>query len=96
VVVSLLPIVISVSLTAKGIEMKNLTQEQHQNLAQNIQVTTSTILSVLQGIEIKPDQKGSSKATVLMLGCIGMALTIQADIMLATAGVSNLTLVKPN
>jgi hypothetical protein len=76
--------------------MPYISQEQHAALSQNLAITANTILGLMQGVEVKSTEKSSNKALLLMLGCIGMALTIQADIALATAEKGLVTLSKAN
>ena len=69
--------------------MSKPTPKQKQMIAQNINTNMATTLAILQHLEPKPSEMAGPKATNILLGCIAMALNIQADIMLCGLEASN-------
>jgi hypothetical protein len=68
--------------------MRTLSKQDEQIIGSNINTNMDTILQVLQQIKITQSMSKETKDTAtytILLGCIAMALTIQADILFATA-----------
>jgi len=72
---------------------ERLTKEAEEIIGRNINVNMNTLLKVISTIKFDPNAKSEirdTKTFQLLLGCIGIALTVQADLMLSTASKSSI------